>query len=134
MAGRPNLARMGAGTSSMATLTRTLVISAICLALLAVPAAAQRLAFDPSVSVPTAVNFTVDLTLDSQGATVQGLDVVFTYDPMVVQFTGVTAGDWFTASGLDHYLWLDPATALDTVHFVSNVLGHSRVERGLLVG
>lgn len=116
----------------MANSMRCAAIAALVL-LCAVPAAAQHLAFDPSVSVPAALDFTVDITLDSQGETVQGLDLTFSYDPTIVQFNGVTAGDWFTGSGLDHYLWLDPGTALGTVHFSSALLGAGRNGTGVVV-
>ncbi|HPF36161.1 MAG TPA: cohesin domain-containing protein [Candidatus Krumholzibacteria bacterium] len=102
------------------------------LCLFAAPALAQRLAFDPSVSVPMAVDFSVDLTLDTQGAVVQGVDVVFTYEPTIVQFNGVVDGDWFTTSGLDHFLWLDPGSALGVVHISSALLGAGRTGSGVL--
>lgn len=122
---------MGVDLKTMSNLRTSLTAVATALILLTSSAAAQRLEFDPSVSVPMAVNFTVDLTLDSEGTTVQGVDVVFTYDPAIVQFDGVVDGDWFTTSGLDHYLWLDPGTALGTVHISSALLGAGRNGAGV---
>ena len=88
-----------------------------------VAAHAQHLSFDPPVSVPTAIEFQVRIHLAPAGATVQGLDLVFTYEPSIVSLDAVEAGDWFTDSGADHYLWIDPVTPAGAVHVSAALLG-----------
>lgn len=104
-------------------ITHTVITMSVFTFLLFTTASAQHLSFNPSVSIPATVNFQVDLQLTTNGVTVQGLDVVFSYDPTIVQLDGVSGGGWLTGSGLDFYLWIDPASSLGFVHVTTALLG-----------
>ncbi len=42
--------------------------------------------------------FTVAIHLDTEYETVQGLDIAFTYDPVIIQLDGIAPGYWFTGA------------------------------------
>ncbi len=93
----------------------------VFITLLCTVASAQHLGFNPSISIPATTSFQIDLQLTTNGTTVQGLDIVFSYNPIVVQLNGVNAGGWLTIS--DYYLWNNPASALGFVHVSAALLG-----------
>jgi hypothetical protein len=109
----------------------------LCLAW-SLPALAQHVWFNPPSSVPAEPDFEVTIELAAEGQTVQGLDILFSFNPDIVTLNGVTAGDWFTTSGLDHYFWLNPApggdpeTAVQTAHISAALLGGGSAADGTL--
>ena len=116
---------------------KAIAIAIIALACTA-PGLAQHVWFDPPSSAPVEPDFEVTIELAAEGQTVQGLDILFSFNPDVVTLSGVTAGDWFTASGLDHYFWLNPApggepeAAVQNVHISAALLGGGRSADGAL--
>lgn len=107
---------------------------AVCVLLVpALPAVAQWIGFNPAETVPTNETFTVDLVLDTEGVTVMGADVLFSFDPTVVHLDSVTAGDWFTTAPGPHFFWADPALAVPgVVHASGTVMTTGRSGAGVL--
>lgn len=96
---------------------------------LAPNAVGQTISFDPGVSLPEFRDFTVEIALTGP-QTVMGVDMVFTYDPYIVDLVTVEAGDWFTASGLDYQFWVDPLVPAGTVHLSTALLGAGAADGG----
>ena len=97
------------------------------------PVAAQWIGFNPAETVPANENFTVDLVLDTEGVFVMGADVLFSFDPTVVQLDAVTAGDWFTTAVEPHFFWAEPVPAMPgVVHVTGTVMTTGRDGAGAL--
>ena len=107
---------------------------AVCVLLVsALPAAAQWIGFNPAEMVPTNEIFTVDLVLDTEGVTVMGVDVLFSFDPAVVHLDAVTVGDWFTTAPEPHFFWAEPGLAVPgVVHASGTVMTSGRSGAGVL--
>lgn len=108
---------------------------ACLLPLCAVPADAQRIAFAPAEIAPETEAFTVDLTLDTEGATVMGVDVVFACDPAVVRVDSVTVGGWFTSASQPWFFWsglIDQPFAVSMVRVTGSVMTTGRAGAGTL--
>lgn len=113
---------------------RALFIGIAVAAILAPGAAhAQWIGFDPSESIPIAESFTVDLLLDTGGVTIMGADVVFAFDPAVVQLDSVTVGDWFVTAPEPHFFWADAGLSVAGVaHVTGTVMTTGRDGAGAL--
>lgn len=117
----------------MKTKAMTAVMAGCVLLASALPAAAQWIGFNPAETVPSTENFTVDLVLDTEGVTVMGADVLFSFDPAVVHLDAVTVGDWFTTAVEPHFFWADPALSVPgVVHVSGTVMTTGRSGAGTL--
>ena len=107
--------------------------SLLLVLLVAGGATAQTIAFQPSESLPTEPQFTIDLTIDCAGQLVKGAEVKVAFDPFLVQLDAVTAGDWYTGSGQPFYFFdytgTDPQ---GVIHFASAVLDGSLTGSGVI--
>ena len=104
-----------------------------CLVLLAArAAAAQSVSMVPHEAVPAASPFEVFVYLDTDGLLLQGVEIRIAFDPGIVALQQVTAGDWFTASGLPYYFYdyTTPGTA--EIHFTGALLGAGRTQNGVI--
>ena len=108
-------------SGSRARLTSALLV--LCTLLLAVPATAQIISFNPSVTIPTDPTFDVLIDIDCVGENVKGIELKVVYDPFLVQLDGISPGPWYTGSGQPHYFFdytnTDPQ---GVIHFASAVL------------
>ena len=109
------------------------ITASVVILLLSTAASAQHLFFNPSVSIPINITFQIDLDLTTDSLPVQGLDIVFTFDPAIVQLDAINAGSWFTGSGLDYYLWIDPLSAPGVVHATMALLGAGSTVDGTIL-
>ncbi|MFO7610399.1 MAG: hypothetical protein R6X35_14635 [Candidatus Krumholzibacteriia bacterium] len=97
------------------------------------PASAQWIGFDPAETVPATEVFTVALVLDTEGVTVMGADVLFTFDPAVVRLDSVTVGDWFTTAPQPYFFWADAGGSVaDLVQVTGSVMTTGRAGAGAL--
>jgi hypothetical protein len=114
---------------------RILLVGLVASSAILAPAAAhaQWIGFNPSETVPSTENFTVDLVLDTGGVTIMGADVLFSFDPAVVQLDSVTVGDWFVTAAEPHFFWADAGQALPyQAHVTGTVMTTGRAGAGSL--
>ncbi len=100
-------------------------VFATCLMMLigAVSASAQHLSVDPPTSQPDFEEFTVDLVLDPEGATIMGMEISLAFDHLVVRLDGIDAGPWFTVSAPDYFFWDYTHPGTELIHFSGASLG-----------
>lgn len=93
------------------------------------PAVAQELFVDPTVSLPTEVNFTVDIAIDCAGLDVKGVEAILAFDPFLLHLDAIEPGPWYTGTGQDYFFFdytdVDPQ---GTIHFSSSVLAGTNDE------
>ena len=96
-------------------------------------ARAQYVSFEPHVSVPISVAFEVEMKIEPAGIAVQGIDTAFDYDPSIVRLDAVAAGGWLAASGLEHFLWVDPDAPAGSAVVHAALLGGGSAADGVLL-
>lgn len=92
----------------------------------------QTVSCSPPVSIPVSLAFDVEVVLAAGGAAVMGTEVAVTFDGTIVRLDGITAGDWYTASGQSYYFHDYTTPGAGTVHFAAALLGDDRVADGTL--
>ncbi len=100
--------------------------------LLLVQVGAQTVSMVPHVSIPTTTEFLVYVYLDSDDQDVQGVEIKLTFDKTIVRLDEITAGDWFTTSGLDYFFWDYTTPGADTIHFTGALLHEGQVTSGVI--
>ena len=98
------------------------ILSFLCL-FLASSAVAQHLSVDPPTSQPDTEEFTLDIVLDPEGATVMGMEVSLSFDNLVVRLDGIDAGPWFTVSAPDPFFWDYTHPGTELIYFTGASLG-----------
>jgi len=93
---------------------------------------AQTVSMVPHVSVPAASPFEVYVYLDADAVPLQGVEVRITFDPLIVSLDQVTAGDWFTTSGLPYYFYDYTTAGTAEIHFTGALLGASSDHNGVI--
>jgi len=96
------------------------------------PACAQRLLIDPAVSVPLDFNFTLEVTAESEGLDVKGLESTILFNPALVRLDSITPGPWFTDSGQAFYFYDYASPGVGEIHFAAALLDGSQVADGSL--
>jgi hypothetical protein len=106
----------------------------VALAVLLLPACcwSQSVSFTPPVSIPVTLNFDVAIDLAAAGAAVMGTEIAVTFDESIVRLNGITAGNWYTASGQNYYFHDYTTLGTSTIHFAAALLGDDRVADGTL--
>ncbi len=92
----------------------------------------SQLYFDPSVSVPVTMVFTVDLRIDAVGSQVKGAEVAVDFDPAIVALDAVTPGDWVTTQGLLYYFYDYTTGGTSSIHFAMSFLDGVATDGGVL--
>ena len=99
---------------------------------LAAPLAAQTVSVVPHVAEPVTYTFPINVYLDSEYEEVQGVEVVMTFDPVIVRLDGIAPGDWFTDSGQAYFFWDHTTPGTDTIHFTGALLDQGQVANGVI--
>lgn len=100
--------------------------------LLATPVGAQSLRIDPSVSVPSDFQFTVDVLTECLGNPVKGVETVIAFDPYLVRLDSITPGSWFTGAPGDFFFWDYTGDSAGRIHFTGSLLEAPNSADGLL--
>ncbi len=86
-------------------------------------ALAQEVLVDPSFSQPVEFVLTVDIAIDCAGLPVKGVEVVLTFDPLLLNLEAISPGPWYTEYGQDFYFFdYTSVVPQGTIHFASSVL------------
>jgi len=92
-------------------------------------AVAQEVFVDPSISTPTEFVFTVDIAIDCAGLPVKGVEVVLTFDPLLLNLDAISPGPFYMGYGGDFYFYdYTPIIPQGTIHFASSVLDGTNVQ------
>lgn len=96
----------------------------VCLVLGVVPtfALAQVISVEPPVSIPSTLEFTVAIAMDTEGAEVMGLEIELSFDNTVVRLNSIQPGPWYTDSSLDYFFWDYTTNGCDRIHFTGSQL------------
>lgn len=93
---------------------------------------AQTVSMVPHISMPTTITFLVYVHLDTDSQDVQGVEIELTFDETIVRLDDITAGDWFTSSGMEYFFWDYTTPGTDVIHFTGALLHEGRTANGVI--
>jgi len=102
-------------------------------ALLAVPAGAQTVYFDPSANYPTDYTFTAEIHIATAGQAVKGVELKVAYDPFLLHLDGIAPGTWLTGAPVPYYFFdYTGVEPVGTLRLAAALLGGDSAADGLL--
>ena len=111
----------------MATRLSALLVAALCIPTLV---AAQTVALLPPVTIPTTLEFVVEVTLQTGGDEVMGLEASLSFDSSIVRLDAIDPGPWFTDAPQPHFYWDYTHEGTELVRFTGALLGSGSTADG----
>lgn len=93
-----------------------------CVFLLTGSGFAQSLRIEPSITIPSDFQFTVDVVADCMGSQVKGVETAIVFDPYLVRLDSISPGSWFTGAPGDFFFWDYTSTGTGRIHFTGSLL------------
>jgi hypothetical protein len=93
---------------------------------------AQTVALLPALTIPTTIEFTVAVTLETGGDEVMGIEASLSFDSAVVRLERVDPGPWFTGAVQEHFYWDYTHENTELVRFTGALLGSGSSDDGVV--
>ena len=94
--------------------------------------AAQTVALLPPVTIPTTVEFTVAVTLETGGDEVMGIEASLSFNATIVRLDRIDPGPWFTDAVQEHFYWDYTHEGTELVRFTGALLGSGSSADGVV--